>query len=88
MAGNAHEWCSDWFMTEYYRLKEAKRNPEGPTEEQAELIVESTWKAKCRLVRGGSWYYLSNLCRSTRRLRYYPSGSYHDGFRIALSPGR
>jgi formylglycine-generating enzyme required for sulfatase activity len=42
MAGNAAEWCSDWYDPNYYRRSEGK-NPRGPE------------SGSSKIVRGGSW---------------------------------
>jgi formylglycine-generating enzyme required for sulfatase activity len=86
MAGNASEWCADWFMTNYFKLKDAKRNPEGPSEEEAEEKDFSGKKSKARLLRGGSWNDFSGLCRSVYRHCYSPSArSNRYGFRVVVS---
>ncbi len=52
MAGNVFEWCSDW--SNPYPL-EAQTNPRGP--------AYGTY----RVLRGGSWFHESILCRSASR---------------------
>ncbi|MEX2262770.1 MAG: formylglycine-generating enzyme family protein [Bryobacteraceae bacterium] len=42
MAGNAAEWCADWFDRTYYE-NSPERNPPGPME------------GKYKMVRGGAW---------------------------------
>jgi formylglycine-generating enzyme required for sulfatase activity len=93
MAGNASEWCEDWFTTNYYKLKDAKRNPEGPTEEQAEVRDFTGKKSKARVLRGGAWGgNATSLCRVVHRSYYYPSSrTLHarfpgGGFRLAVRP--
>ena len=98
MAGNADEWCADWLKTDYYKLKDAKRNvaptatknPEGPSEDDAEECDFSGKKCKARVLRGGSWNFNPGSCRTVARHRYYPSyrsGNYYYGLRVAVVAG-
>jgi formylglycine-generating enzyme required for sulfatase activity len=70
MHGNVSEWCSDWYG-EY--SKAAVSDPFGPRE------------GAHRVMRGGSWLYLSEHCRTANRSHSDPllSGTY-GGFRVAL----
>ena len=42
MAGNAYEWCWDWYLTNYYTISPTS-DPQGPT------------SGTTRVIRGGSW---------------------------------
>jgi formylglycine-generating enzyme required for sulfatase activity len=90
MAGNASEWCLDWFITNYYKLKDAKRNPQGPNEEQAEEFDFSGKKSKARALRGGRWNLGSVACRTVFRSRFDPSyrGAGLYGFRVVVAAVR
>jgi len=69
MTGNVWEWCSDWFAHGYYSGSPAE-NPPGPE------------NGAGRVIRGGSWDVVDDVCRTTGRYWDYPenwSGGY--GFR-------
>jgi formylglycine-generating enzyme required for sulfatase activity len=75
MHGNVWEWCSDWYG-DY--PKDAEIDPVGPV--QGDL----------RVCRGGNWYYVAELCRSSARYAFNPSDILHSyyGFRVAMSESK
>ena len=78
MHGNVLQWCQDWYGEDYYRKSEAE-NPQGPAQGAA------------RVVRGGSWFYDPQICRSAHRgSRTLVSRGPCDGFRVvvAVPPSR
>ena len=70
MAGNASEWCNDWYDKDYYDSS-PNSNPTGPV------------FGRQRILRGGNW---KTSCQVTARSRRYPSDSVYGytgiGFRI------
>ncbi len=73
-AGNAWEWCSDYYAADAYARAEA-RDPKGPSVGAA------------RVARGGSWYEGADEVRVANRLGMTPTliGPVF-GFRCAKSP--
>nr|WP_271960234.1 SUMF1/EgtB/PvdO family nonheme iron enzyme [Rubripirellula sp.] len=72
MHGNVWEWCRDWHG-DY--PSGSVTDPSGAT------------SSSLRVFRGGSWYYIAEICRSAIRCRDGPSLRYDDlGFRVSLSP--
>ena len=71
MYGNVSEWCQDTYAA--YEDKE-QTDPSGPE------------KPGQRVVRGGAWYNLSNLCRSAVRGARRPGDRYYFGLRVVLVP--
>ena len=68
---NVHEWCSDWFASDYYAVS-SDHNPRGP-----ETGVRRT-------SRGGSWRHHVKMSRCAARSSIPPSFQYADyGFRVA-----
>jgi len=68
MHGNVLEWCSDWHGA--YPGNEVT-DPDGLSNGTA------------RVLRGGSWYNIAQICRSANRLGYMPVYRYGDlGFRL------
>ncbi len=77
LAGNAAEWCSDWYQHDFYAQlrpdpdRAAHRNPRGP-EISTDPAEPRVWK---RVVRGGSWLSVLGQCRVSARGREAPSFS-------------
>lgn len=74
MAGNACEWCLDWF-TSYE--SEPQTDPTGPA------------TGALRAMRGGSWCYSPVGCRSNSRFPPFPTHRSSDfGFRVVVERKR
>jgi formylglycine-generating enzyme required for sulfatase activity len=70
MCENVHEWCSDWFNADYYRVS-PDRNPQGPEQ------------GKRKASRGGSWRHQIKISRCSARSSIPPEFKYADyGFRV------
>lgn len=54
MAGNVWEWCSDWYVWDYY-LRSPEKDPKGPD------------GGSGRILRGGSWFEALGIMRSSDR---------------------
>ena len=76
VSGNASEWCSDWYDSEYY-LNSGRMNPKGPGLDEIQ--------SGNRVVRGGSFLSAENSDAAFRvsvRSKQPENVSYHDlGFR-------
>jgi formylglycine-generating enzyme required for sulfatase activity len=74
MHGNVWEWCQDDWCENYEEIKKSKKQQ------------NQAYKA----LRGGSWYYGPNYCRSA--YRFYDDRrviiSYDGGFRVVCGAGR
>jgi formylglycine-generating enzyme required for sulfatase activity len=73
MAGNAREWCSDWYGESYYKVSPGT-DPAGPDH------------GKNRVVRGGSWGSEEDRMRISYRNEAFPYNSALDfGFRPSMT---
>jgi len=75
MAGNAMEWCSDWYSRDYYSVSPLK-NPKGPA------------AGAYKVVRGGSFFVEAFDTRTYARSAAWPSLLAHRmiGFRAVREP--
>jgi formylglycine-generating enzyme required for sulfatase activity len=72
MAGNAREWVSNWYASDYYR-QAPNQNPQGPEK-----------KGVVRSIRGGSWHSpVSDITTSARGRGGFALQTHGTGFRCA-----
>ncbi len=68
MAGNAAEWCWDWYHADAYTWLPANAWPANPTGPAA-----SPWEG--RIIRGGSWFTIAQHLRCAHRSHMPPDAA-------------
>ncbi|MFM6478729.1 MAG: formylglycine-generating enzyme family protein, partial [Microcystis panniformis] len=82
MHGNVWEWCQDDFRENY---QGAPRDG-SPWQEKSKKQQNRAYKA----LRGGSWFYYPDFCRSAYRsfIIRRVNNDYYFGFRVVCGAGR
>ncbi|NCS24498.1 MAG: SUMF1/EgtB/PvdO family nonheme iron enzyme [Microcystis aeruginosa BS13-02] len=79
MSGNVWEWCEDDWHSSYTGV---------PEDGSAWILKNNNRCQSPKCLRGGSWFFYPNYCRSANRLRNIPGyDNLNGGFRVAcVSP--
>jgi formylglycine-generating enzyme required for sulfatase activity len=79
MSGNVYQWCWDWYNDAYYNECQKRGTEQNP--------VGAKSSADGRVVRGGSWYFNAERCRTANLNNGYPDYRYNFiGFRLVFVP--
>ena len=77
MSGNVHEWCWNWFTSEYDENTEGGNNPTGAS------------SGSFRVGRGGCWNFNSDYCVVSCRSDNYSGGRFINlGFRVVRASSK